>query len=73
MSPSRFTPRSAEEWAGVLPKWLGMTGLAASFLFWMLTGRYEPAFLTAFGGLLLGGQALELRSKSTSLDEPRDK
>lgn len=60
MPAPRLTPRSAAEWAAVLPRWLGMVGLVATLIFWMFTGRFEPAFLTTFGSLLLAGQGLEV-------------
>jgi hypothetical protein len=70
MPPPRITPRSAAEWAAVLPVWLGMAGLVATLLFWMVTGRFEAAFLTTFGGLLLGGQGLQVLQELKSPPEP---
>lgn len=57
---SKLTPRSAAEWSVVLPRWIGMAGLIAAFIFWMVTGRFEAAFLTTFGGLLLASQGLDV-------------
>ena len=55
----RITPRSASEWAAALPRWLGIMGLIACFLVWLLTGRVEPLFVTTFGGLLAVGQGAD--------------
>ena len=56
-----MTPRSASEWAAALPRWLGMLGLAACFLVWVLTPDHivEPLFVTVFGGLLAVGQGAD--------------
>lgn len=42
-----------------MPRWLGMTGLIACFAVWVITGRVEPLFVTAFGGLLAVGQGAD--------------
>jgi hypothetical protein len=60
MTAGKITPRSAAEWAAVLPLWLGMVGLLSVLIFWMFTGRFEAAFLTTFGSLALGGQGLKV-------------
>lgn len=65
----RITPTSASEWAAALPRWLGMLGLVACFLVWVLTGRVEPLFVTAFGGLLAVGQGAD--ALGTLRDPPR--
>lgn len=76
---SRFTPRTASEWGAVLPAWLGMLGLIASFLFWaatyLLTGKgaVEPLFVTTFGGLLAlgaGAKALDTIRQAPQLPVP---
>ena len=54
-----MTPRSAAEWAGVLPRYLGMLGLVFCAVVWLLADRIEPALLAAFGGLLAVGQGAE--------------
>jgi hypothetical protein len=36
-----------------------MLGLVACFIVWTLTGRVEPLFVTAFGGLLAVGQGAD--------------
>lgn len=59
MSERRITPRSAAEWASVIPVWLGIFGLVFCALFWALTDRIEPALLTAFGGILAAGQGAQ--------------
>lgn len=64
---SRLTPKSASEWASALPRWLGMLGLIACFAVWIATGRVEPLFVTAFGGLLTVGQGADAL---TELREP---
>jgi hypothetical protein len=55
----RITPNTASEWAAALPRWLGMLGLVACFIVWVATGRVEPLFVTAFGGLLAVGQGAD--------------
>lgn len=37
------------------PIWLGILGLVTCMVFWMLTNRVEPLFVTSFGGLLAVG------------------
>jgi hypothetical protein len=59
---AQFTPRTAGEWASVLPTYFGMAGLIACFAVWALTNRVEPLFVTTFGGLLAigaGAKALD--------------
>lgn len=74
MSP--MTPKTASDWASALPRWLGMLGLIACFAVWILTGRVEPLFVTAFGGLLAVGQGAdalaELREPPTPPVPPAD-
>jgi hypothetical protein len=36
-----------------------MLGLVACFVVWVITGRVEPLFVTAFGGLLAVGQGAD--------------
>lgn len=36
-----------------------MLGLVACFIVWVITGRVEPLFVTAFGGLLAVGQGAD--------------
>lgn len=73
--PKRVTPKSAGEWGAVVPQWLGIFGLVVQFLIWFATylatgkGVVEPAFLTAFGGLIVVGQGAEALA---SLRAPRD-
>lgn len=70
MSRARLSPRSAQEWAAVLPLWLGMIGLVAVLVFWMFTGRFESAFLTTFGAMALGGQGLKVLEEVKSPPPP---
>lgn len=80
MAPSRLTPRSAADWGAVMPQWVGMIGLAAQLAFYVVTyfisgqGQANAALLTAFGGLIVGGQGIEalaaLRSPPRLTDEP---
>jgi hypothetical protein len=39
----------------VAPIWLGILGLVTCMIFWMVTNRVEPLFVTSFGGLLAVG------------------
>ena len=55
----RLTPRTVGEWGSVAPQWLGILGLLACFVVWVATHQVEPAFLTAFGGLIVVGQGAE--------------
>lgn len=57
--PRRITPRSASEWAAVLPRYLGMLGVVVSAGFWMATGRLEPVLFTGFLGLIGVGHGFE--------------
>jgi hypothetical protein len=76
----RITPKSAGDWGAVVPQWLGIFGLVAQFVVWLVTyivtrhGVVEPAFLTAFGGLIVVGQGAEalvaLRSPTRPEDDP---
>lgn len=59
MTERRITPRSAAEWASVVPVWLGIAGLTFCAIFWAFTDRIEPALLTAFGGILAAGQGAQ--------------
>lgn len=67
----RFTPQSAGEWAAVLPRWIGAAGLTATFVFWMVSGRLESTFVTTFGGLLLGSEAIKAHQESRALPRRR--
>lgn len=54
-----LSPRTAQEWGAVAPQWLGVFGLIACFVVWLVNRQVEPAFLTAFGGLIVVGQGAE--------------
>lgn len=54
-----MTPRSASEWAAVLPRYLGMAGVIFCAIVWLLADRLEPALLASFGGLIAVGQGAE--------------
>lgn len=54
-----MTPRTVGEWGAVAPQWLGIFGLVACFIVWLLSQQVEPAFLTSFGGLIVVGQGAE--------------
>lgn len=60
VAPPRLTPRSAAEWGAVLPVFVGLAGLVACFVVWVLLERVEPLLLSAFGGLILAGQGAEV-------------
>lgn len=62
----RLTPRTAQEWAAVAPQFVGIFGLLLQLVLWGVTatingghGIFEPAMLTAFGGLIVVGQGAE--------------
>lgn len=55
----RFTPRTAQQWASVLPRYIGMLGLIACAIFWAITDRLEPFLFTGFMGMVGIGQGVE--------------
>jgi hypothetical protein len=57
--PRHPSPRSAGEWATVLPVYLGMLIVAASFVLYALTDRVSPAMLSAAGTLIAIGQGTD--------------
>lgn len=60
-----MSPQSVGEWLTLAPRLTGIAGLLGAFLFWAATslidppGRVEPAFVTAFVGLIAAGQGIE--------------
>lgn len=74
---SRWTPQSLDAWLGLAPRLVGIVGLLASLIFWMVTaivdppGRVSPEFVTGFFGLLAVGQGAEtLRQLRSPLPDP---
>ena len=70
MPARKLTPNTASEWGSALTRWFGMTGLAACFLVWLITGQVEPLFITAFGGLLAAGQGADALAELRSPPAP---
>jgi hypothetical protein len=56
----RLTPRSVAEWGAVVPVWVGLAGVIASFVVWVLTGNVSPVLLGAFGTMIAAGQGAEV-------------
>jgi hypothetical protein len=48
------------EWGGVVPVWVGLTGVIASFVVWVLTGNVSPVLLGTFGTMIAAGQGAEV-------------
>jgi hypothetical protein len=48
------------EWGAVLPVWIGLTGVIASFVVWVLTGNVSPVLLGSFGTMIAAGQGAEV-------------
>ena len=48
--------RRAVDWQEWFPKLLGGITLLACLIFWMMTDRVEPLFVTTGGGLIALGQ-----------------
>lgn len=46
----------------MLPVYVGLAGLVACFVVWVIFDRVEPLMLSAFGGLILAGQGAEVLS-----------
>jgi hypothetical protein len=56
----KLTPRSVAEWGSVVPVWVGLTGVIASFVVWVLTGNVSPVLLGTFGTMIAAGQGAEV-------------
>lgn len=59
----RITPKSAREWGGVLPQWIGIFGLLVCLGYYLATQQANAAILTAFAGLIVVGQGAEAVAK----------
>lgn len=57
--PNLTRARSADIWAPILARYLGMAGVMFCAVVWTLTGRLEPVLLAAFGGLIGIGQGAD--------------
>ena len=55
-----MTPRSLAEWGAVVPVWVGISGVVASFVVWVLTGNVSPVLLGTFGTMIAAGQGAEV-------------
>jgi hypothetical protein len=60
MPPGRVNPKSAAEWSAVLPVYVGLAGLVACFVVWVIFNRVEPLLLGAFGTLIAAGQGADV-------------
>jgi hypothetical protein len=49
------SPRTAGEWLALLPQVLGAAMVVFCLVFWAITDRVEPLFLTTGAGLLTVG------------------
>jgi hypothetical protein len=56
----KLTPRSLAEWGAVVPVWVGLTGVVASFVVWVVTGEVSPVLLGSFGTMIAAGQGAEV-------------
>jgi hypothetical protein len=56
----KLTPRSVAEWGAVVPVWVGLAGVTASFVVWVLTGNVSPVLLGTFGTMIAAGQGAEV-------------
>jgi hypothetical protein len=57
---SKLTPRTLSEWGAVVPVWVGLSGVVASFVVWVLTGNVSPVLLGTFGTMIAAGQGAEV-------------
>jgi hypothetical protein len=70
----RPSPKSAGEWATVLPVYLGMLIVAASFVLYVTANRVSPELLTAAGTLIAigaGSDAVVALRKAAQGGPPR--
>jgi hypothetical protein len=64
------TPRSVGEWLAVVPQILGVAILVFCVVFWAVTNRVEPLFVTTGGGLLALGQGAKALEELRKPIEP---
>jgi hypothetical protein len=65
--------RSADVWAPILTRYLGMTGVIFCALVWVAANRLEPVLLASFGGLIgisQGADALRLMREPPPIPPP---
>jgi hypothetical protein len=55
-----MNPRTFAEWGAVLPVWVGLAGVVASFVVYVLVGKASPALLGTFGTMIAAGQGAEI-------------
>lgn len=66
------SPKTAGQWATVLPVYLGMFIIAASFVLYAVADRVSPAMLSAAGTLIAIGQGADaLVTLRTAVRDPR--
>lgn len=72
----RTRRQTLDEWASTVARWIGLAGLVAFAVVWIVTHRVEPLLVGAFGGLYglgnLGAAAAALRQPVTSGPEKRE-
>jgi hypothetical protein len=56
----KITPRGLGEWGSVVPVWVGLSGVVASFVVWVVTGNVSPVLLGSFGTMIAAGQGAEV-------------
>jgi hypothetical protein len=58
------------DWSSDGPKFLGAALIVAAFVFWMLTNRVEPLFVTTGGGLVAIGQGAQALGELRRMPDP---
>jgi hypothetical protein len=58
------------DWSSDGPKFLGAALIVAAFVFWMITGRVEPLFVTTGGGLVAIGQGAQALEELRKMPDP---
>jgi hypothetical protein len=48
------------EWGAVVPVWVGLLGVVASFVVWIVTRDVSPLLLGSFGTMIAAGQGAEV-------------
>lgn len=49
---------------------VSLTGVVATFIFWMATNRLEPTFVATFGGMLTASGLLAGRQDAAKVEKP---
>jgi hypothetical protein len=58
------------DWSSDGPKFLGAALIVAAFVFWMITNRVEPLFVTTGGGLVAIGQGAQALEELRKMPDP---